>query len=106
MSKKTKSKEGSVSEVLNWTLQGPLTVQHIERNFDEVHHLLASPLPVKVDCEGLTQIDTSGYQLLISVIKTCEQREQKLVFINIDGAIEQSLRLLGDQKVLGMIAAE
>lgn len=78
----------------------------LERKFDEVHHLLVSHFPMEVDCAELTQIDTSGYQLLISVIKSCEQREQSLVFTNIHSTIQQSLRLLGDKKVLGMIATE
>lgn len=89
-----------------FVLPEKLTVQHIE----ELHVALKQRLAktggdevIAVDASELTDFDSSGYQLLVSLIKSCEQQQRTCEITNVSDSIQKLLTLVGDQTLTNKV---
>lgn len=54
-------------------LDGSLTIRHVQALTTELLSFVNSSVPVKLDASGISDIDTSGLQLLCSLDKSCSE---------------------------------
>lgn len=58
-----------------------------------------------VDFSNVTQIDSSGYQLMISTLNTCDVKQISVTLIGMNEEVKAQLVLLGDQRLLATLEA-
>ncbi|MFC3093116.1 anti-sigma factor antagonist [Alteromonas sediminis] len=86
-------------------LEGPLTVAQVE----EVHATLTTlidGLPEggnwTLDLSGVTQLDSSGYQLLVSAFNSCKLKQIAVSVTGLSESISELLTMLGDSTLKAM----
>lgn len=83
-------------------LSDALTVQHIEEKYVALRQDIEALETISIDVAEVTHIDTSGYQLLVSLAKYCELHNKTLVINNPSAEFCSTLTLLGDQILKGL----
>ena len=58
-----------------------------------------------VDFSNVTQIDSSGYQLMISTLNTCDVKQISVTLIGMNEEVKAQLVMLGDQRLLATLEA-
>ena len=53
----------------------------------------------------MTQIDSSGYQLMISTLNTCDVKQISVTLIGMNEEVKAQLVMLGDQRLLATLEA-
>lgn len=80
-----------------------VTVQHIESLHDKmlayVDSLDAGDV-CQLDFKSVNQVDSSGYQLLLSTKKTCDAKQLAFSVNNIQARLKNQLSLFGDKHIL------
>ncbi len=84
-----------------YILSDALTVQSIENKYSALRENVEALDPISIDVAKVTHIDTSGYQLLISLAKYCELHKKSLIINNPSDEFCDILTLLGDQILKG-----
>ncbi|WP_026375385.1 STAS domain-containing protein [Aestuariibacter salexigens] len=86
------------AEQLSYPLPERLTVQVVEAMQQELSALLgnAGLRELSLDAQNLSMLDSCGYQLLVSVLKTCHARQVKIKLHDVQEAVLSQLLLLGD----------
>lgn len=86
-----------------FVLPESVTVQHIESLHSELRDFVektGANTHCIVDFSHAVQLDSSGYQLLISAIKTCADKDVTFIARNIQTRLKTQLTLFGDNQVL------
>lgn len=88
--------------------EGGLTVAQMEAlkpNVVSVIDALPDGAEWSVDFSHVTQIDSSGYQLMISLLNACEAKQVTVCLLGLTQEVKSQLELLGDQRLLASLKA-
>jgi len=85
--------------------QGALTVAQAEdthKTLIQNLNTLSAGQAWVIDLSALTHIDTSGYQLLISMIKTCQSKNVSVTLKPLSEPLLQQFAMLGDSTMIAL----
>jgi anti-anti-sigma factor len=74
---------------------GDLTIYHVEEVTKKVSISLVAAEEVVVDLSDTDKIDTAGFQLLVSLHKSCVATEKKFEIVGIGESVENFMTLFG-----------
>ncbi|WP_233233829.1 lipid asymmetry maintenance protein MlaB [Bordetella sp. LUAb4] len=84
-------------------LEGELTIytaQEVRQRFLQALAAEAAPVPLCVDLSGVTELDTSGVQLLLAARALAQTRQRQLRFGGLAAPLRDVIVLLGLEDVL------
>lgn len=58
-----------------------------------------------IDLSHVTQIDSSGYQLMISTLNSCNLKQISVTLLGLNKEVKNQLELLGDERLLAILEA-
>ena len=82
-------------EGLTLRIDGPVTLSETDSLRAALLDAVGMSLPITVDLTGVTDVDTSGLQMLLSLQKTAEKRDIRLVLAGRQEGFNRSAERLG-----------
>ncbi len=86
---KTSAKNKSVDKIERMTLTQDMTIYHAEALKDELLRSLERSKVIELDLSQVTEIDTSGIQLLMLAKRECQQHDQTLRIVAHSPAVRE-----------------
>ena len=87
-----------------FTLPTSLSVQHIEQiHADLLEYVQKQTQSVQINAHQVEAMDSSGYQLLVSLVKTCQGKSLKCQITDPSPALNTKLNALGDNVVIAQL---
>lgn len=74
---------------------GELTIYQVEDLLKELKTSFSEAKSVLIDLGSTDKIDTAGFQLLVSLVKSCKLSEKECAFDGVGGSIENFMALFG-----------
>ena len=87
-------------------LSGSLTIYQVNEVRDYLLGALEKEDEIRFSLSGLVKIDTIGYQLLLSAVRTADQNKKKFVILDWKPEMEKYVRRLGLERFLGLEKAK
>lgn len=93
------------TDALSFSFPDSLTVQHIENVHSELLEWTKtlSASSVTLNMSSLKRIDSSGYQLLISLLKSLTNRQIAVSVVGASAEIVRQCRQCGDTQLLALL---
>lgn len=85
---------GASSATVKIALSAAMDRSALDRHLDEFKTAFAAGSPIEVACGNVQQIGQAGLQLLVSAIRTGQERGAPVIFTECNG-IEAAVRLAG-----------
>lgn len=84
------------------TYSGEMTIYNAAANFQRLKAHIDQHLPVEIDCSGVTEIDSSGLQLLLYAQAEADAQGLEFKLTGISETVENVLGLLFLKRTLGV----
>lgn len=81
--------------ILHLTPTGELTIYQVEEITKQVRVLFDNAKELVIDMIQTDKIDTAGFQLLISLKKSCEATQKRFELVGISDSVQNFMTLFG-----------
>ncbi len=80
---------------LRFNPSGELTIYQVEETLKELNGSFGDAKAIFIDLTHTDKIDTAGFQLLISLTKTCKASQKECMMDGMGGSVENFMMLFG-----------